>query len=99
MKTMLCFTLCALALSASVDAKQYNKPKRLDADGQSTVNKVIADAYRTEAVVNSQASRLQSGCSANVNVGNVTVPQGGIAPREVTTVILGDVINVNRGCR
>lgn len=93
---------CVLALTClSAHAKEYNKPKNLPADGQATVNSALAETYRLGGLGKDGrfSSTVNTGCG-NVNVGNVTLAPGQQAPREVNTVVLGNVINVvNRGCR
>ncbi len=92
--------LCAIASlppAGAALAKEYNQPKRLPSEAQAKVNAVLAGANRAGSTIGTLADGRN--CDSNVGVGNVVLRPGQQAPREVITVVTGDVINVNKGCR
>ncbi len=76
-------------------AKEYNRSNHVDAGAQVKVTKAIAEAHRRGGEGEKSRFQLNQGCG-NLNIGNVEVA-GARAPREVVTVVTGDVININRG--
>ncbi|MFO1352748.1 MAG: hypothetical protein U1F68_19565 [Gammaproteobacteria bacterium] len=86
--------LALLAVTSVGFAKEYNQPRRLGSDGQVEVNKALADAYRRGA--GGDGGRFKSTVNTNcqADVGNVILQPGQRPPREVTTVVMGNVINV-----
>jgi hypothetical protein len=97
-RSLVCIAIVS-AFSASAFAKQYNVPKRLPSFGQSKINKVIAESYLRSNPDIGNRGTSGGGCDSTVGIGNVFTRPGQQAPREVVTVVRGDVINVNRGCR
>jgi hypothetical protein len=94
----LAWAIALWPLAGSALAKEYNQPKRLPSSAQAKVNSVLAGVARVDPN-NAAALNTTAGCDSNVGVGNVQLRPGQQAPREVITVVTGDVINVNKGCR
>jgi len=88
-------TFCSLAIlflwhSVSF-ADDLNKPRGLSSKSQAKVLGVIAKSYGH----NEQSKMFQQqGVSCSPQVGVTNIERGATAPREVTTVIKGDVISV-----
>jgi len=96
----LLFLAFMILTSSSVTATEYNRSRHMDSGGNSKINKHIASSYRNTQ--NKKTGyRSGSGHCGNQAVGNVVVEKGAKAPREVITVVRGDVVNVNngRGCK
>jgi hypothetical protein len=86
---------CLVAIAGSPWAAEINKREGLDPSAQAKVDQALAQSYMTQGKFQSLGS--QSDCGS-VQVGNVTPRPGQLAPREVITVVRGDVINVAKGC-
>lgn len=72
-------------------ADDLNKPRNLSSKSQAKVLSVIAKSYGR----NEQGKMFQQqGVSCSPQVGVTNIERGATAPREVTTVIKGDVISV-----
>ena len=83
----------------SAGAKELNQRDHLEPRFNAKIQKEIAKNWRRQGEMQNQdfTSGQQGGCGSQ-SVGNVFVPKGSRAPREVITVITGDVINnVGRG--
>lgn len=95
------FPLAVMVITSGfATAAEYNRSQHMDAGGNSKINKHIASSYRNTK--NKKTGyRSGSGNCGNQAVGNVVVEKGAKAPREVITVVRGDVVNVNngRGCK
>lgn len=101
MSKSLNLALAALLLPAGgAMAGEFNTRQHLDPGSNSKVQKVIAQAWQQSAEASKMKKGFGSPCGSQ-NVGAVQVTPGGAAPREVTTVVLGDAINVVGvgGCR
>lgn len=72
----------------SAQARELNQRQTIDAGHNAQIQRTIARMRRQGAVIERDAT--SAGCGSQ-RVGTVTVE--GRAPREVTTVVLGDVIN------
>jgi hypothetical protein len=89
----------AVSFASSVGAKELNQRDHLEPRFNAKIQKEIAKNWRRQGELQNQdfTSGQQNGCGSQ-SVGNVFVPKGSRAPREVITVITGDVINnVGRG--
>jgi len=89
----------ALNFAAGAGAKELNQRDHLEPRFNAKIQKEIAKNWRRQGELQNQdfTSGQQNGCGSQ-SVGNVFVPRGSRAPREVITVITGDVINnVGRG--
>jgi hypothetical protein len=83
----------------SAGAKELNQRTHLEPRFNAKIQKEIAKNWRRQGELQNQdfTNGQQNGCGSQ-SVGNVFVPKGSRAPREVITVITGDVINnVGRG--
>lgn len=83
----------------SAGAKELNQRTHLEPRFNAKIQREIAKNWRRQGELQNQdfTSGQQNGCGSQ-SVGNVFVPKGSRAPREVITVITGDVINnVGRG--
>lgn len=87
----------ALLAAAPAAAQGVNQSRFLGAGQATKVSRALAGAQLRNQGEEASEGLGGDGCSQDLSVGNVVVPQGGRAPREVVTVIRGDVINVNRG--
>lgn len=89
----------ALSFAGGAGAKELNQRDHLEPRFNAKIQKEIAKNWRRQGELQNQdfTSGQQNGCGSQ-SVGNVFVPKGSRAPREVITVITGDVINnVGRG--
>ena len=89
----------ALSFAGGADAKELNQRNHLEPRFNAKIQREIAKNWRRQGELQNQdfTSGQQNGCGSQ-SVGNVFVPKGSRAPREVITVITGDVINnVGRG--
>jgi hypothetical protein len=90
----------ALSFAGGVaSAKELNQRTHLEPRFNAKIQREIAKNWRRQGELQNQdfTSGQQNGCGSQ-SVGNVFVPKGSRAPREVITVITGDVINnVGRG--
>jgi hypothetical protein len=89
----------ALSFADGAGAKELNQRDHLEPRFNAKIQKEIAKNWRRQGELQNQdfTSGQQNGCGSQ-SVGNVFVPRGSRAPREVITVITGDVINnVGRG--
>lgn len=88
--------LAAAVLALSGVTASADEGEGLDAN---TRAKLVKEKAKRAALSDRGKFGTQSGTCGNQSVANVFT-DGGKAPREVTTVITGDVINVNDGrCR
>jgi hypothetical protein len=88
-----------LSFAGGAVAKELNQRDHLEPRFNAKIQKEIAKNWRRQGELQNQdfTSGHQNGCGSQ-SVGNVFVPKGARAPREVITVITGDVINnVGRG--
>jgi len=92
---IICCAACLVAVAGSSWAAEINKREGLDPNAQAKLNSALAQAHRTQGQFQSLGS--QSDCGS-VQIGNVTPRPGQPAPREVITVVKGDVVNVAKGC-
>jgi len=77
---------------------QQQLPGGLDSKSSAKVARVNAEIATTSTSPRTGLAQV-SNC-ASVSIGNVRTGKGSPAPREVTTIVTGDVINVNNGnCR
>lgn len=93
------FAVIALAAALSVgvaDAQQLNKRKHADPASQAKINRAMPQSRMEQGGELDVSSRSKVSRNCNLNVGNVQVEKGARAPREVNTVIRGDVINLCR---
>lgn len=74
--------------AGTAEARELNQRQTIDAGHNAQIQRTIARMRRQGAVIERDA--VSAGCGSQ-RVGTVTVE--GRAPREVTTVVLGDVIN------
>ncbi len=90
----------ALLIAAPAAHAQINQPRVKSAKQSVKVLK----AKQQQRLQKKEGSLLGDPCSQDLNAGNVIVPEGARAPREVVIVIEGDVTNVapvlgNARCR
>jgi hypothetical protein len=88
-----------LSFAGGAGAKELNQRDHLEPRFNTKIQKEIARNWRRQGELQNQefTGGQQNGCGSQ-SVGNVVVPRGARAPREVITVIRGDVINnVGRG--
>lgn len=96
--TLLTLAASALLLSASVGAGEIHQRIRADPYENAKVNRYVAEAYRV-AKPGSEYNykkdiKVNEGCQ--MNLGNVETGPGQKAPKEVHTVVKGNVINFCR---
>lgn len=93
----------AFAAPGGAGAKELNQRTHLEPRFNGKIQMEIAKSWRRRGELQdqdftqgaAQGGKLSCGSQA---VGNVYVPRGSTAPREVVTIITGDVINnVGRG--
>lgn len=88
----LIFMAAALSLVAPpLFSQELNQRQNLAPGTQAKVNRAMAESMRQQNPNQPQALTNPAGCG--MAVGNV-VTKGGTGPREVTTIIKGDAINV-----
>lgn len=85
-------------------AQQINKAQHLNNRSQSKVNNVLAKSRLQEDDGSGEKSDGQGGLVSRGKVGCGTVsvgstPSGQKAPKDVTVVVTGDVINLGSKCR
>ncbi len=82
-------------------AAEINQRQNLDPGVNAKVQRHIAKAWAQDGGGQDTASTGPDDQCGNQGVGNVVVPRGTQSPREVITVVRGDVINVvgPGGCR
>ncbi|EWY38074.1 hypothetical protein N825_15185 [Skermanella stibiiresistens SB22] len=92
----------AIGTTTSAAAAELNQRTHLEPRFNDKIQMQIAKSWRRQGELQNQdfTRGSQQGCGSQ-SVGNVFVPKGAQAPREVVTIITGDVINnVGRGgCR
>lgn len=93
---IICCAACLVAVAGSSWAAEINKREGLDPNAQAKVNSALAQSYMTQGKFQSLGN--QSDCGS-VQIGNVTQRPGQRAPRDVITVVKGDVVNVAKGCK
>jgi hypothetical protein len=89
----------ALSFAGGAGARELNQRDHLEPRFNAKIQKEIARNWRRQGELQNQdfTRGQQNGCGSQSG-GNVFVPRGSRAPREVITVITGDVINnVGRG--
>ncbi|MCB1780538.1 MAG: hypothetical protein KDJ34_10715 [Candidatus Competibacteraceae bacterium] len=74
-------------------AQQLNERKYVPPDSAATINKIIASQGSMGADLVDPAL-INKGKDCTVKVGSVNLQPGETAPKEVVTVVKGDVINV-----
>jgi len=81
-------------------AAEINQRQNLDPGANAKVQRHIAKAWAQDGGQDTATTGPDEQCG-NQGVGNVVVPRGTQSPREVITVVRGDVINVvgPGGCR
>lgn len=87
--------LLAFSVAIPASAQEINKRNRADPGAQSTINRAIPQSRATATGIE-QEQRRKARRSCNQNIANVNSQAGARAPRQVITVIRGDVINVCR---
>lgn len=77
-------------------SQQLNKRKQLDSASQARINRAMASSRQQEGgdIEKKPKDHITRDC--NQNVAGVKVQKGQRAPREVTTVVRGDVISLCR---
>ncbi|MBF0354418.1 MAG: hypothetical protein HQL43_04175 [Alphaproteobacteria bacterium] len=85
--------LGAFAVSSTSFAQELNQRQDIDSRTGAKIMRMQAETMRQGNQNNTQKP-LTKPAECGVNVGNVTTTQGGNTPKEVTTVITGDVISV-----
>ena len=100
LKSLVAMIGCVAAitlLATAGEAQQINKRKWADPGDQSKINRVMPKsrvlATQNKQGITSSGSQLKRQCG-NVGVGNVQTKKGQRAPREVITVVRGDVMQV-----
>ncbi|CAK0767777.1 conserved exported hypothetical protein [Gammaproteobacteria bacterium] len=92
-----CILWC-YANGAFADGINQQMPGGLDSKSAAKVARFKAESASMSTGPGTGAAQA-SNCGS-VSIGNVRTTRGGPAPREVTTIVTGDVINVNNGnCR
>ncbi|UEM22108.1 hypothetical protein JL100_004970 [Skermanella mucosa] len=96
---LMAWACLALAAPGDAGAKELNQRTHLEPRFNGKIQMEIAKSWRRRGELQdqdfTQGGKLSCGSQA---VGNVYVPRGATAPREVVTIITGDVINnVGRG--
>ncbi len=94
-RTILSAVLAAVLVMGTASAQQINERKDADPGSKAKINRAMPQS-RVQSNGNVQAFEGQASRSCNVNVGNVELEKGQKAPREVITVIRGDVVNTCR---
>ena len=94
-RTFLTAVLAAVLVMGSAGAQQINERKDADPGSKAKINRAMPQS-RVQSNGNVQSFGGQASRSCNVNVGNVELEKGQKAPREVITVIRGDVVNTCR---
>ena len=99
-KSLVAMVACAATIalfSSAGEAQQINKRAWADPGDQSKINRVMPKsrvlANKNKKGITSSGSKLTRQCG-NVGVGNVQTKKGQRAPREVITVVRGDVMQV-----
>ncbi len=82
-------------------AAEINQRQNLDPGTNAKVQRHLARAWAQDGGGQDSATARPDEPCGNQGVGNVVVPRGTQSPREVITVVRGDVINVvgPGGCR
>lgn len=90
-----CFA-AAVMLAGAADAQQINKRKWAPPSDQAKINRVMPKSrVQMQPGMTSTGSQVKRQCG-NVGVGNVQTKKGQKAPREVITVVRGDVMQICR---
>ncbi|MBF8274347.1 MAG: hypothetical protein HW380_3452 [Magnetococcales bacterium] len=71
-----------------------NKRRDMDTSSSSKMLRAEAEAMRQGSAADMRSKSLTKPAKCGVNVGNVTVQKGAMGPREVNTLVKGDVISV-----
>lgn len=94
-RTIAWAVLACLIAAGAANAQQINERKDADPGSKAKINRAMPQS-RVQQGGNVQSFGGQASRSCNVNVGNVALEKGQKAPREVITVIRGDVVNTCR---
>ncbi|MEO5334376.1 MAG: hypothetical protein H7839_20365 [Magnetococcus sp. YQC-5] len=89
---ILMVTILTATMASSVLADDLNKRRDMDAGTASKMMRAEAEANRQGQALRQQPLTKPAKCGTNI--GNVTVQKGAMAPREINTVVKGDVISV-----
>ena len=90
MRPIFCTILLSFFLHSFAFADDLNKPKGLTSKDEVKILKVVAKGYAQ----GKQDEFRQKGAGCNTQIGVTNIQRGAVAPREVNTVIKGDVISV-----
>jgi hypothetical protein len=93
--------LIAVAPLSAEAGKERNQRQNLDPRMNAKVQNFKAQAWRESTGQQAKGKTgPQAGCGSQ-SVGVVQTPKNGTAPREVNTIVTGDVINIvgPNGCR
>lgn len=95
---MLAFAAAGLVFASSAQAGEIHTRFRADPYENAKVNRYVAEAYRVSSPGSEynykKDIKVQQGCQ--MNLGNVQTAPGQKAPKEVHTVIKGNIINFCR---
>lgn len=95
LSAILAAVLTSVLVIGAAGAQQINERKGADPGSKAKINRAMPQS-RVQQGDNVQAFEGQASRECNVNVGNVKLEKGQKAPREVITVIRGDVVNTCR---
>jgi len=76
-----------------IHADALNQPQGMSASSQAKVSKAIAKSYANN---NQHNMRRRKGATCSPQIGVTKINGKGRVPREITTVVTGDVISVCR---
>jgi hypothetical protein len=111
---LLSLLLLSLLLIGSAFAEdEFEKGAFLGADGEAAMDGAIAYGYAqvgryrsltvgTETTTVIPGGQFEAGCAGtSTNIGTTTLPGEGDSPEELnlTTVVMGDVVTLDLGCR
>lgn len=86
----------AMMFASAADAQELNKRKWAPPENQAKINRVMPKSrVQMQPGMTSTGTQIKRQCG-NVGVGNVKTQKGQKAPREVITVVRGDVMQVCR---
>jgi hypothetical protein len=82
---------CSLSMATGLGAQELNQREDINPEAGAKIERMEAESMREHS---QQNQPLTQPAQCGVSAGNVNVTNNAQAPREVTTVITGDVISV-----
>lgn len=93
---LLAASFAAMVAFSTADAQELNKRRWADPEDQSKINRVMPKSrVQQKKGMTSTGSQIKRQCG-NTSIGNVQTQKGQKGPREVITVVRGDVMQICR---